>query len=361
MTQPIRCIALLAFSALLACGFNTPAQDKKEVKKDETKKKDDKKPAPKKPGTFTDAKEAGIDYVIQGEYVGKIADGGMLGCQVIALGNGSFQAVVLPGGLPGDGWDGKNKILLDGTVEGELASFIPTTGVRKYMAGSPKEFSATAKFPPPGHADFKAAITKGVMNGKTGDGKTFELTKVTRKSPTLGMAPPAGAVVLFDGKNADEWKEGKITPDGLLPIAANSKKSFKDFKLHIEFITPLQPGARSQGRGNSGVYLHGKYEIQVLDSFGLEGKDNECGGFYGRKAPRINMCYPPLTWQTYDVEFKTGPIDPKTKKATARVTVHHNGVNVHDGLEFPTGQGPIHLQNHGNPVFYRNIWLVELK
>src|SRR5262249_35460022 len=205
------------------------------------------------------------------------AGGQGLGCQVIALGNGAFQAVVLPGGLPGDGWDTKTKILMDGKVDGDKAVFTPATGKRKDMAGPPAEVPGPAKFPPPGHKDYSAIVTGDVMALKTDDGKSFTLKKVERKSPTLGAMPPAGAIVLFDGKNADEWKEGKIQ-DGLLPVAANTKRTFKDFKLHIEFRTPFQPGARSQGRGNSGVYLHGKHEIQVLDSFGLEGKTDQLGG-----------------------------------------------------------------------------------
>src|ERR1022692_3765245 len=103
---------LIAAVGVGLVGVNTSAQDKKDEKK-----KDEKKAPPKK-NTFTDAAEAGIDYVIQGEYVGKTEGGAALGCQVIALGNGNSQAVMLPGGLPGDGWDGKNKILMDGTLEG---------------------------------------------------------------------------------------------------------------------------------------------------------------------------------------------------------------------------------------------------
>ena len=320
-----------------------------------------KKPQqPAKKTTFIDAKEAGPDYEIQGEYTGTFSSGAKLGCQVIALGNGHFQAVLLPGGLPGDGWNGADKYLMDGKLDGTKAIFEPAAGKRKYMAGSPKEFSATAKFPPKGHKECSGVLADGALSGKCDDGASFSLKKIVRTSSTSNAKPPDGALVLFDGTNASEWKEGKIA-DGLLPVAANSKRTFKDFKLHIEFRTPFQPTARSQGRGNSGVYLHGRHEIQVLDSFGLEGKSDECGGFYGRKAPSVNMCYPPLTWQTYDVEFKSAPADPKTKKQTARVTVLHNGVKIHDNLEFPSGEGPFHLQNHGNPVFYRNIWVVELK
>jgi hypothetical protein len=350
----VRCLAALAVSALVAVSWSAGAQDRK------GNAKAGKKAPPKRSGTFTDPKEAGIDYVIQGEYVGTTESGAPLGCQVIALGKGRFQAVVLPGGLSGAGWDGRDKILLDGKLEGEKANFTPAIGKRKYMAGPPEQFSATAKFPPPGQKDYTAAVANATMTGKTDDGKAFTLKKTVRRSPTLGAAPPPGALVLFDGKSADEWKEGRVA-DGLLPVPATSKRSFKDFKLHLEFITPFQPAARSQGRGNSGVYLHGRHEIQVLDSFGLEGKNNECGGFYGHKVPLVNMCLPPLTWQTYDVEFRSDPPDPKGKRQTAKVTVFHNGVKIHDGLLLPSGQGPLHLQNHGNPVFYRNIWLIELK
>jgi hypothetical protein len=332
--------------ALLLAAFSASAQEKEKPKKP-------------KPAAFTEAKEAGVDYLLQGEYVGKSAGGETLGCQVIALGSGQFQAVILPGGLPGAGWDGKSKVLLDGKLDGERAAFTPTSGKRKYMAGSPQEFSATSKFPPPGQKDYTATLADGTLVGKTDSGDSFELKKIERTSPTMGAPPPEGALVLFDGKNADEWKEGKVQ-DGLLPIPANTKRSFKDFKLHLEFRTPFQPSARSQGRGNSGVYLHGRYEIQVLDSFGLDGKNNECGGFYGRKEPLVNMCLPPLAWQTYDVEYRTAPVETG-KKPAAHITVLHNGVKIHDAVEFAPSAGPINLQNHGNPVFYRNIWLVELK
>ena len=149
----------------------------------------------------------------------------------------------------------------------------------------------------------------------------------------------------------------------LLGVPNNSKKSFKNFKLHIEFRSPFEPFAGGQGRGNSGVYL-GNREIQVLESFGLKGENNECGAIYGERAPDVNMCLPPLVWQTYDIEHRAGTIDPKLRKeGPPTVTVRHNGVIVHENVLLKGGsnQCNINLQDHGNAVVYRNIWLVELK
>jgi hypothetical protein len=113
------------------------------------------------------------------------------------------------------------------------------------------------------------------------------------------------------------------------------------------------------------------YELQVLDSFGLSGENNECGGFYSIRQPDVNMCYPPLAWQTYDIDFTAAKYDGDKKAKNARVTVKHNGVTIHDTIELARGtpgrlpEGPspggLYLQDHGNPVVYRNIWIVEKK
>ena len=212
------------------------------------------------------------------------------------------------------------------------------------------------------------------MTVTSADGvKIGTLKRVERKSPTLGAKPPAGAIVLFDGASVDKWNGGRLIDGGLLAAGCTSKDSFRDFQLHIEFQTPFMPAARGQGRGNSGVYLQNRYELQVLDSFGLEGKDNECGGFYSIKAPAVNMCYPPLAWQTYDIDFTAARFDDAGKKTqNAVVSARHNGVPIYESFELPNltpggvpqeapGVGPFQLQDHGNPVRYRNIWIVEKK
>lgn len=301
---------------------------------------------------FTDVAKAGPDYAIQGEYEGKlkIKDAEeKAGAQVVARGDGKFAVLIFKGGLPGAGWDGAAQIAGEAATEGDKVT----------VKGK----------------GFDGKIVEGKFTG--GGGTTsFALRRIERKSHTLGQKAPDKAVVLFDGKNADEWLRGKIVENDLLsPLAPGnivSKKSFKNFHLHLEFRTPFMPFARGQGRGNSGVYLQDRYELQVLDSFGLRGENNECGGFYTLAAPKVNMCLPPLQWQTYDIDFYAARFDADGKRIErAKVTVMHNGVLVHERLELlketPGGQkeaetpGPLQLQNHGDPVVYRNIWVVEKK
>ena len=170
----------------------------------------------------------------------------------------------------------------------------------------------------------------------------------------------------------EAWKPGRLGDDGTLIPQARTKQLFQSHRLHVEFMTPYKPKARGQGRGNSGVYMQGRYETQVLDSFGLEGKMNETGGIYSIKAPDLNMCFPPLTWQTYDIDFTAGKYEGETFVAHPRMTVRLNGVLVQDDIELPKsttaapmkpGPAPgfLYLQDHGNPVVYRNIWVVEKK
>jgi hypothetical protein len=297
------------------------------------------------PDAAADPSKVDADYAIQGEYEGEL-DGRKRGVQVVALGDGAFDIVGYRGGLPGAGWDGD----LDGVVRG--------TGQRD---------GKTAVFRAEGYT---AAVENGAMKVRDATTELGILKRVERTSPTLGAKPPPGAVVLFDGTNTDAWKTARMTPDGLLMQGAITKQQFQDFTVHVEFRTSYQPKARGQGRGNSGVYAQGRYEVQVLDSFGLKGEHNECGGIYSVRAPDVNMCLPPLQWQTYDIEFTAARFDAAGKKMkNARLTVKHNGVLVHSAAEadhstaaaeFPEGPapGPITLQDHGNPVRYRNVWVV---
>jgi hypothetical protein len=140
--------------------------------------------------------------------------------------------------------------------------------------------------------------------------------------------------------------------------------------LHIEFRTPYMPAERGQKRGNSGVYIQGRYEVQILDSFGLDGLFNECGSLYRTQPPLVNMCFPPMSWQTYDIDFTAARFDSAgNKTAPARITVTHNGIVVQKNFEIPnkTGAGaaegadprPIKLQNHNDAVQFRNIWIID--
>jgi hypothetical protein len=307
--------------------------------------------AKKAPESFTDPDKAGPEFLVQGEYEGEIAKV-KYGLQIVAVGDRKFDAFLLAGGLPGDGWDGKTRIKLTGTLDDKEpagAGFKGNNWSGQVGAGKPSTFQ-----------------------GKSPKGEEFTLKQVLRKSSTEGAKPPEGALVLFDGSSVAEWNGGKLVEDKLLAQGPTTKKKFKDFKLHVEFRLPFRPAARGQDRGNSGVYLQQRYEIQILDSFGLVPKNNDCAAIYEQTPPGVNVCYPPLSWQTYDIEFKAARYDADGKKTSnAVVTVLHNGIKVHDHAEIKgsTGNGKkeenapgaINLQNHGNPVHFRNVWLVEVK
>jgi hypothetical protein len=212
--------------------------------------------------------EAGPDYAVQGEYV---SENPAFGVQVIAEGKGAFTAVILPGGLPGAGWDAKTRLELKGQTNGSETTFSGDAG--------------------------KAVIANGAVNLTTADGKSVTLKKTMRISPTMGAKPPAGAVILFDGSNVDAWDDkGRIdTIEGekLLAWGPKTKAKFTSYQLHLEFRTPFMPQARDQGRGNSGVYIHHTYEFQVLDAFGLVPEKNRTGALYTLVPPSVNACFPP--------------------------------------------------------------------
>ena len=201
---------------------------------------------------------------------------------------------------------------------------------------------------------------------------------------TLGTPPSADAIVLFDGTSLANWaskKDGSPAPwrveDCAMQVVPGTgdictKPLFADHFLHLEFKLSDMPEAQGQGKSNSGVFIQGRYEIQVLDSTGWDVPGlGDCGAIYDQYAPLTNACRPALEWQTYDVIFRAPRCEGKVVKERARITVLHNGTVIQNNVELPgvTGApsdtdvqlpGHLRLQDHGNIVWYRNIWAVPL-
>jgi hypothetical protein len=314
-----------------------------------------KQPAakPKKaerPPAYLTVEEAGPDYQLQGEYRGwqrsmaSDRTSESIGLQVIALGEGNFAAAKFYGGLPGSGGERDRRFEYVGRREGDLVRLRS----RDYVV----------------EVDGSNGLIFALDGRRAG-----QLKKVTRVSPTMGAKPPEGAIILFDGSGHDLFVDAKMTPEGWLQQGTQTRDAYGDFCLHGEFRLPFKPLGRGQDRGNSGFYIQGRYEVQVLDSFGLEGVENECGAIYRVKRPDTNVCLPPLAWQTYDIDFTMPRFDEQGKKISdMRITVWQNGVLIHDHVDIPhkTGGGsiegpeplPTKLQDHNNPVVYRNLWLL---
>jgi hypothetical protein len=289
---------------------------------------------------------AGVDFQLQGEYEGLLRTGLLprpAGLQVIALGGDQFDGVLYTGGLPGTCRGNSTHTKLHGVLDAEILTLT--------------------------NAEITIQIQKG--QGTIWDAEMQQagrVKKIQRQSSTMGTAAPKKATVLFNGEMPEYFQDARITDDGLLMEGVTTTMPVGDFQLHLEFRTPFMPEARGQARGNSGVYIQRRYEVQILDSFGLDGTNNECGGLYRQQEPRINMCLPPLSWQTYDVLFRQARWEGDEKVENAEITVIHNGIPIHWKHEITnkTGAGqkeeakqlPIHLQNHGNPVRFRNVWLV---
>ncbi len=212
----------------------------------------------------------------------------------------------------------------------------------------------------------------------------LEVARPEDKQDVKSTPPPKDAIVLFDGKSTDQWvtNDGKgpipwvLKPGGAMEVKGGGIKSKHEYagrtKLHVEFRVPYMPNDRGQGRGNSGVYSQGRYEVQILDSYGLDSKDNDCGGIYQVAKPKVNACKAPTVWQSYDIDFTAPVFEDGKKIKPAKISVWHNGEPIHEGVEIPIDNtvsglggdpskpGPVHLQDHGNPVQYRNIWIQKL-
>ena len=231
----------------------------------------------------------------------------------------------------------------------------------------------------------------GIMVHETDPAKRAQPAIVTPEPAGEPVQPPADAIVLFDGTDLSKWtstREGKptkwIVQDGaMMPVKhagmIRSKQEFGSCELHIEWATPKEVKGDGQGRGNSGVFLMGVYEVQILDSYdNTTYPDGQAGALYGRMTPLVNACRKPGEWQTFDIVFHRPIFEDGKVVKRAIFTVHHNGVLIHDNCELSGGtgwrgphavtdyvphgdKGPIELQDHGNPVLFRNVWVRELE
>jgi 3-keto-disaccharide hydrolase len=219
------------------------------------------------------------------------------------------------------------------------------------------------------------------------DGRRPQPTVVTPGTFSAEATPPSDATVLFDGKDLSKWQSLKggeaqwKVADGYFQVATGTgdietKEKFGAFQLHLEWAEPVPAQGESQGRGNSGVFLQGHYEIQVLDNYqNITYPDGQAGAVYGQHPPFVNACRPPGQWQTYDIAFTPAEWSGGEVTSPAYVTVFQNGVLVQNHTEIygSTGHrifphytdfgatGPLELQDHGNLVRYRNIWIREIK
>lgn len=330
MSRPARALCWLPFLVLCVAG-TLEAQDQKKL-------------------AITDLSQVDADFAFQGEFCGSavmILEGTWhpVGLQVATRGDGKFDGLYYQGGLPGGGWDHQPYLPVSGQMEGNILAL---NGERLRISVTPD-----------------SAYMYDLWGNVVG-----RLPRVNRASSTLGALPPYGARVLFDGTSTDQWKGAKITPEGYLEVGAETIQPVGDFALHAEFRTPYMPYARGQGRGNSGFYIQRRYEVQILDSFAQIPRKDDCGALYKTKAADVNLCFPPLSWQTYDIWFTAARFDGQGQKVSdARITVRQNGITVQDNVEIPhkTGAGkpegpdplPLLLQNHNNPVVFRNIWLLD--
>ena len=301
----------------------------------------------------------------QGEFTSSDWQSKSLRAQIVGESWDRYRAVLYVGK---DGAD-EQSVVIKGKTTKEVTHFEGRVDLGSNLGGG---FTVTGKA--------AKGVFKGTFKGQ-GSSSDFELKRVLLKSPTLGVKPPEGAIVLLDDSNKTFQNEWNI-PDrwvwlgnGAVSITGSSlisKKTFGDAQYHIEFRTPYMPGDSGQGRGNSGVYVQGRYEVQVLDSFTDAPMDNLCGGIYQLAVPITNACLPPTEWQTYDITFRAPRFDASGKKTQdAQITVEHNGTLIHDKVKLPRttpggvtdkegAAGPLLLQDHSDRVEYINVWVKPL-
>jgi hypothetical protein len=266
-----------------------------------------------------------------------------VGLQVAVHKNGEFLGTLYTGGLPGDGWE-----------------YTPVERSSAKLNEGKLDFTFAQAS---AHVDFSSATIKSSPQS-TG----YKLKKLLRQSPTLGLTPPQDAVVLFAPGKANKLLKPEMTNKGLLKEGTETTEAYDDFRIHVEFSVPYHPDDDDQKRGNSGIYIQSRYEIQILDSFGEDPRFNSIGALYRQKPADLNMSLPPLNWQTYDIWFEAAKFDDAGKKtAPARVSVFLNGVPVHYNREIVTKtgagkpEGPLALttkfQDHQDPVRFRSIWI----
>ena len=312
------------------------------------------------------------DYVMgnyEGTLSGKAWEGKTLRAQVVTQPGHRWRAVL---------WVGENRDQIKGMerpgTKGDEKAEGRAAALRKMVV----DFAGGAELGVPClvTGEITNETFTGVLDGKDGKGE-FVLKRVFIQPPSLGQAPPAGATVLLGQGNMDAWN---VQPHWILDgdnmhISGSSivsKQEFGSAQYHIEFMCPFMPEELGQGRGNSGCYIMGRYEVQVLDSFGDLPADNLCGGIYKEATPIVCASLPPLQWQTYDITFTAPKYDAAGKKtANARITVVHNGITIHDDVELanvtPGGisgeealMGPLMIQDHGDVPRFRNIWVKSL-
>ncbi len=223
-----------------------------------------------------------------------------------------------------------------------------------------------------------AGVAAHLIAAEWSSGKVWPEPKVIE--PGDAAKAPSDAIVLFDGKDLSQWSKGDqwIVRDGYAVAARTdieTKRAFGSCQLHVEWAEPDVVKGTGQGRGNSGVFMMSRYEIQVLDSYNNKTYfDGQCGSVYKQSPPLVNACRKPGEWQTYDIIFSAPKFDGNKVYRPAYVTVLQNGVLVQDHTEIigataydrppayapHADKMPIQLQYHNDPVRFRNIWIREL-